>query len=109
MSDDNPAFPGDGLGGDALYQDAIKRFFSDLDTFPEEGGALTRFREEIRRLDEDLERGLVRPRRVLVIGGAGFIGSVLVRCLLDRGHHVRVLDALLYDNASSLDGLLPKP
>lgn len=37
-----------------------------------------------------------RIRKVLVIGGAGYIGSILVRKLLDRGYHVIVLDALLY-------------
>jgi nucleoside-diphosphate-sugar epimerase len=35
-------------------------------------------------------------RRVLVIGGAGYVGSALVRQLLDRGFLVRVLDMLLY-------------
>jgi nucleoside-diphosphate-sugar epimerase len=33
---------------------------------------------------------------VLVIGGAGYVGSVLVRQLLDRGYPVSILDALVY-------------
>jgi len=34
--------------------------------------------------------------RVLVVGGAGYIGSLLVERLLGKGYRVRVLDALLY-------------
>lgn len=34
--------------------------------------------------------------RVLVTGGAGYIGSVLTRKLLDRGHEVRLLDRLYW-------------
>ena len=37
---------------------------------------------------------------VLVIGGAGYIGSVLARLLLAHGYRVRVLDSLMYGDAS---------
>ena len=39
------------------------------------------------------------PRTVLVTGGAGYVGAHVVRQLLDRGDHVRVLDLLLYGDA----------
>src|SRR5262249_30388530 len=37
-----------------------------------------------------------RRDSVLVVGGAGYIGSLLVEQLLEKGYHVRVLDSLLY-------------
>ncbi len=38
-----------------------------------------------------------RPvRNVLVIGGAGYIGSALLPKLLEKGYHVRLLDLFLY-------------
>jgi nucleoside-diphosphate-sugar epimerase len=43
-------------------------------------------------------------RRVLVTGGAGYVGSILVQDLLRKGYEVRVLDSLLH---GSLPSLLP--
>jgi nucleoside-diphosphate-sugar epimerase len=47
-----------------------------------------------------------RDSTVLVVGGAGYIGSIVSANLLDAGYDVIVLDALLYGHASleSLEG-----
>src|SRR3990167_4209883 len=39
-----------------------------------------------------------KDRKILLIGGAGYIGSVLSRYLLEYGYKVRCLDLLLYEN-----------
>jgi UDP-glucose 4-epimerase len=46
------------------------------------------------------------PLRVLVTGGAGFIGSSLARALVKRGDSVRVLDNLSSGKRSNLEDIL---
>jgi len=48
------------------------------------------------------------PETILVVGGAGYIGSIVARKLLDRGYRVRVLDSLVY-GASSIEEILRHP
>ena len=41
--------------------------------------------------------------KILVTGGAGYVGSILVPTLLNAGHTVTVLDTFMYHQASLLD------
>ena len=41
----------------------------------------------------------MKPAKVLVTGGFGYVGSRLTPHLLELGHHVRVLDLMLYTEA----------
>jgi nucleoside-diphosphate-sugar epimerase len=49
------------------------------------------------------QRVPVPGARVLVVGGAGYIGSILVRRLLEKGYQVKVLDSLVYGDGAIRD------
>ena len=40
-------------------------------------------------------------KKILLIGGAGYVGSVLTEDLLDKNFNVTVLDKLLYNNKNN--------
>jgi UDP-glucuronate decarboxylase len=49
------------------------------------------------------------PKRILVTGGAGFIGSHLCERLIDQGHSVVCLDNLFTGSRRNIARLLPNP
>jgi nucleoside-diphosphate-sugar epimerase len=57
---------------------------------------------ERRLFERNMEQ---RVKRVLVIGGGGYIGSALLPKLLNAGYHVRLLDLLLYSTEPIQDVL----
>jgi nucleoside-diphosphate-sugar epimerase len=52
-----------------------------------------------KQTDED------KARKVLLVGGAGYIGSALLPMLLEKGYHVRLLDLFLYGSDAIRDFL----
>jgi nucleoside-diphosphate-sugar epimerase len=52
---------------------------------------------------------MARLDHVLVIGGAGYIGTVLADALLAQGYQVRVLDNFLYGHVLSAQSIIGRP
>jgi len=88
-----------------LYKKAIDNSFSEIKT-ESMNENVQRFTEELDRLTNEFKKGVYRERHILVIGGAGYIGSVLTKKLLSKGYKVRVLDNLIYENSSSISDLM---
>ena len=55
-----------------------------------------------RSASESADPGAARARTVLVVGGAGYIGSVLTDHLLSHGYRVRSFDLLLFNNQTAV-------
>ena len=51
-------------------------------------------------IEQTTRRKGYRRMKVLVTGGAGYIGSILNEHLLDAGHDVTVVDSLMYGEAN---------
>lgn len=65
--------------------------------------------EEHRVEREHLAPRSLERRRVLLVGGAGYIGSELTAHLLEHGYLVRSADLLLYGNGVTVAGFLRHP
>jgi nucleoside-diphosphate-sugar epimerase len=48
----------------------------------------------------DIESSLAKGQKILVVGGAGYLGSVLIRKLLAKGFRVKVMDILMFGRCS---------
>jgi nucleoside-diphosphate-sugar epimerase len=51
------------------------------------------------------QAGEGKARNILLVGGAGYIGSALLPMLLEKGHRVRLLDLFLYGSEAIQDFL----
>lgn len=78
-----------------------------IDTAALPAGVLARIATETARFSARYGEG--RERRVLLIGGSGYIGCPVTAHLLAHGGHVRNLDCLVYDHGAAMLGFLSHP
>jgi nucleoside-diphosphate-sugar epimerase len=97
---------------DLMQSERLQRFKSILIPVLDENGRPTNIyhSSELRNPNFTLNEMLSsqRPVHVLLVGGAGYIGSVLSRLLLADGYRVTVLDNFLY-GTESMEGIKGHP
>jgi nucleoside-diphosphate-sugar epimerase len=72
------------------------------------------YRQAVLAEEDRVRRTVLRPRdlderRVLLVGGAGYIGCEVTAQLLDAGYRVRTADLLIYENGVAVTGFLRNP
>jgi nucleoside-diphosphate-sugar epimerase len=65
--------------------------------------------EDARMTREVLDKRKLDERHILIVGGAGYVGSVLTDHFLKRGYKVRVADILLYNHGLTVVPFLADP
>lgn len=65
------------------------------------------YKESLREFDARKSAGM--DRKVLLLGGAGYIGTIVARHLLERGYAVKCLDNLIYGHYFSVLPFLTHP
>ena len=80
---------------------------------PDEEAGVER-RRAVLAEEERVRQIILQPRdlderRILLVGGAGYIGCELTAQLLDARYQVRTVDLLIYDNGGAVTGFLRNP
>lgn len=65
-------------------------------------------REDIEKIESDVQNMNLSGKKILVSGGAGFIGSYLCECLIDVGAYVTCLDNFATGREENLSSLVGK-
>ena len=46
---------------------------------------------------------MIKKKSLLLVGGAGYIGTVITKCFLKKGYRITCLDNLIYNQPSFLN------